>query len=199
MNLDEARQKVLGWDGPPTAGMSTRAISYRKPVRCIAFYRGSQISDNVLAWVLELATNGYITEAGMGLYLIPIKLYEQAKRDQQAKADEYARRRRKIEPNFKSGPASPSIKKWDCIPLTSFLPEYYCVTGPGNRRNHDSKVLIPMPLERDNRYASTLAKGSANRNGNRCPCGSSLAGKRHDAKYCSAKCRQAAYRSRAEA
>ena len=163
---------------------------------CIAFYKGDFVDDDVLAWAIELATYGYITEAGMSLYLIPIKAYEQASRDQQTKADEYARRRRKIEPKFKSGPAGPSIKKCDCIPLTSFLPEIYTVTRPRNRRNHVSRVLIPGPLEGTNRNASTLAKGSTNRNAN-CPsCGSSLTGKRADAKYCSTACRQVAYRLR---
>ena len=163
---------------------------------CIAFYKGELVDDDVLTWAIELATYGYITEAGMDLYLIPIKLYEQATREQQAKADEYARRRRKVEPNFKSGPASPSIKKWDCIPLKSFLPEIYCVTKPRNRRTHDSKVLVPRPLEGVNRNACTVAPPSTNRNGICLYCQSGFAGKRRDANYCSSKCRQAAHRAK---
>ena len=153
---------------------------------CIAFYKGELVDDDVLIRVIEYATHGYITEAGMNLYLIPVKVYEQAKRD----AIE------RVKPEDKNKEPWPSVRKTDCIPLTSFLPENYCVTKPRNRRTHDSKVLMPRPLEGTNRNACTLAQVTVNRNAN-CPsCGSSLSKKRRDAKYCSSKCRQVAYRSR---
>jgi hypothetical protein len=196
MKLIDARKKVHGWDKPPTAGMLTPAISYRSPVKCIAFYKGERISDHVLDWIVELATYGYITEAGKNLYLIPIKLYQQACRDQQAKADKHAKQRRKKKPNFKSGPASPSIKKSDCIPLTSFLPQ----KGAGNKvRLCESRVLSPLISrlpEGANRNASTLGHVPVKRNGTCLHCGEVFEPRRSDAKYCSKACKQAAYRSR---
>ena len=178
------------------AGMLTPAISHRTPLKCIAFYKGDQVSDHILDWVVELATYGYITEAGKNLYLIPIKLYEQACRDQQAKADEYARQRRKIDKGFKSGPASPSIKKWDCIPLTSFLPKK---TSGKKARLCENRVLNPLitRLPGDtNRNAGTLGHLCAKRNAKCLNCGAFMEAKRRDAKYCSTGCKQAAYRSR---
>lgn len=194
MNLDEARRKVLGWEKPPKVGLSLPAISYRKPVNCIAFYKGERISDHILDWAIELATYGYITEAGKQLYLIPINLYKQATRDQQAKADEYARLRRRYEPNFKSGPASPSIKKWDCITLKSFLPD----KSSGSRaRLCESRVLsplIPRPPGGTNRNAGSRHQVHPNRNAICLYCDEVMTPKRKDAKYCGQACKQAAYR-----
>ena len=198
MKLDEARKKVLSWNKPPMAGMLTPAISYRKPTKCIAFYKGEQISDHLLDWVVELATYGYITEAGKRLYLIPIKLYEQACRDQQAKADEYARRRRKTEPGFKSGPASPSIKKSDCVPLTSFLPKKVAGNKVRLCENRVLSPLIPRPSDGANRNARTLGHVDVKRNATCLHCDEIFEPKRSDAKHCSKACKQAAYRHRTQ-
>ena len=196
MKLIDARKKVLGWNKPSAQGMSTPAISYRRPVKCIAFHKGDQVSDHVLDWAIELATYGYITEFGKGLCLIPTKLYEQACRDQQAKADEYARQRRKIDKGFKSGPASPSIKKWGCIRLTSFLPKN---DSRNKARLCPNRVLEPLitRLPGDtNRNADTLGHLCAKRNAKCLNCGAFMGPKRRDAKYCSTGCKQAAYRLR---
>ena len=196
MKLIDARRKVLGWNKPSKVGMSTPAISYRSPVKCIAFYKGDQVSDHILDWVIELATYGYITEAGKNLYLIPIKLYEQARRDQQAKADEHAKRMRKKGLPCNPGPASPSIKKWDCIRLTSFLPK----KGAESRaRLCQSRVLSPLITRLPggaNRNAGTLVHIDANRNAICLNCGDVLTAKRGNTKYCDKACKQAAYRTR---
>ena len=195
MRLIDARKKVLGWDNPSADGRRTAAISYRSRTKCIAFHKGGRVPDDVLDWVIELATYGYITEAGKNLYLIPIKLYEQACREQQAKADEHARRKRKSDPKFKSGPASPSIRKWDCIPLTSFLPKKDAGNNVRLGENRVLSPLIPRPPEGDNRNASTLGQVDAKRNAF-CPCGESLSHRRKGTKYCDNRCKQAAYRLR---
>lgn len=194
MKLDEARRKVLGWDKPPKVGLSLPAISHRKPVNCIAFYKGERISDHILDWAIELATYGYITEAGKQLYLIPINLYEQATRDQQAKADEYARLRRKYEPNFRSGPASPSIKKWDCIPLTSFLPKKGTGSRPRLCQNRVLSPLIPRAPGGIIRNACTRHQVPIKGNAICLYCPELLTGKRRGTKYCRQACKQAAYR-----
>ena len=93
------------------------------PLNCIAFHKGDLVPDWVLEHIVDAATRGHITEAGRKLWLIPINVNEQAKRDQQAKADREAKRRRRRKLDCKPGPASPSIKKSDCIPLSSFLPK----------------------------------------------------------------------------
>ena len=168
-------------------------------LNCIAFLDG----DAVPAWILEnaiaSAVDGYITETGKHLYLIPTSLYEQATREQQSKADEYARIRRRFEPEFKSGPASPRIKKWHCIPLTSFLPKNCRSKKARVCKNEESSPLIPRLPEGAKRNASTLVHIDAKRNAT-CPqCGESLALKRTDAKYCSKACKQAAHRLRVRA
>jgi len=196
MNLDEAKRKVLGWDKSPRAGMLTPAISHRRPAKFIAFYKGDQITDHLLDWIIELATYGYITEAGKNLYLIPIKHYEQACRDQQAKADEYARRRRKTEPGFKSGPASPSIKKWNCIRLTRFLPK----KTSGNRVTLcENRVLDPLTarLPRTAIHNAGSRLQVPHKRNARCHfCEEVMPPKRRGAKYCGQACKQAAYRAR---
>ena len=193
MNLNEARRKVLGWDKPPTKYLTLP--SSRKPLNCIAFYKGDRVLDWVLELAVELATYGYITEAGKRLYLIPIRLYEQACRDQQAKADEYARQRRKTDRSFRSGPAGPSIKKWDCIPLTSFLPK----ESTGNRarlcKNRSLNPLIPRLPEGTNRNAFTKHQVPRNGNGICLNCFAVMTPKRRGAKYCGQACKQAAYRA----
>ena len=165
---------------------------------CIAFYDGLRVSDGDLEDVVELAIDGFITKAGQRLYLIPRQVYEQATRDQQAKADEYARKRRKWDPGFKSGPASPSIKKWDCIPLTNFLPKKGHSRGPRLCENEESMPLIPRLPEGVKRNPCTAVQIIDNSNGF-CRCGDSLKHKRSDAKYCSKACKQAAYRQRGQA
>jgi len=168
-------------------------------LNCIAFLDGDRVPDSVLEEAVALAMGGYITTAGMRLYLIPLQVYQKAKQDQQAKADEYAKWRRKKEPGFKSGPASPSIKKWDCIPLTIFLPKKRGSKKAELCEFEESSVLIPRLPEGAKRNASTLVHIDAKRNG-ACPqCGESLAQKRSDAKYCSKACRQAAHRLRLRA
>ena len=141
---------------------------------CIAFYKGELVDDDVLAWILELAVNGYITEAGMSLYLIPKAVYDQAKR----KAP------------------FPSVKKKDCIPLRNFLPKMYSVTKPSNRRNSDSKPLYQRPPEYPTRNAGAPGRGRHKRNKTCLICGSLLQTQRAGAKYCSKGCKQAAYRAR---
>ncbi len=166
-------------------------------LNCIAFLDGDRVPDSVLEEAVALAMGGYITTAGMRLYLIPLQVYQKAKQDQQAKADEYARCLRKKERGFKSGPASPSIKKWDCIPLTFFLPKKRGSKKARVCKNEESSPLIPRLPEGAKRNASTLVHVDVKRNAT-CPqCGESLALKRTDAKYCSKACKQAAYRSRA--
>ena len=168
-------------------------------LNCIAFLDGDQVPDSVLEEAVALAIDGFITKAGMRLYLIPAQAYEKATKDQQAKADEYATRRRKYDPDFKSGPASPSIKKWDCIPLTLFLPKKRDSKKARVCKNEESSPLIPRLPEGAKRNASTLVHIDAKRNGS-CPqCGESLALKRTDAKYCSKACKQAAHRRRVRA
>ena len=168
-------------------------------LNCIAFLDGDRVPDSVSEEVVALAMGGYITAAGMRLYLIPAQAYEKATKDQQAKADEYARCLRKKEPGFKSGPASPSIKKWDCIPLAFFLPKKRGSNKAGLCENEESSSLIPRLPEGAKRNASTLVHIDAKRNAT-CPqCGESLAQKRSDAKYCSKACRQAAHRLRLRA
>jgi len=195
MNLDEARRKVLGWDKPPKVGKYTPAILCSSPLNCIAFYKGDRVDDWVLELAVELATFGYITEAGRQLYLIPIKLYEQATRDQQAKADEYARQRRKKEPGFKSGPASPSIKKWDCIRLTSFLPKKGAEDRVRLRPNRTSSPLIPRAPWDTIRNACTKHQVPRNGNGICLNCDEVMTPKRKGAMYCGQACKQAAYRA----
>ncbi len=194
MNLDEARRKVLGWEKPPKVGKYTPALLYSSPLNCIAFYKGDRVDDWVLELAVEMARFGYITEAGKGLYLIPAKLYEKATRDQQAKADEYAKRRRKIEPGFRSGPASPSIKKWDCIRLTSFLPKKDDGNTVRLRPNRVSSPLIPWPPEGTNRNAGSRHTVPLNGNAICLYCDEVMTPKRKDAKYCGQACKQAAYR-----
>ncbi len=168
-------------------------------LNCIAFLDGDRVPDSVLEEVVALAMGGYITAAGMRLYLIPAQAYEKATKDQQAKADEYAREKRKKEPGFMSRPASPSIKKWDCIPLTFFLPKKRGSKKARVCKNEESSALIPRLPEGAKRNASTLVHIDVKRNAT-CPqCGESLAQKRSDAKYCSKACKQAAYRLRAQA
>ena len=165
-------------------------------LNCITFYHGDQVGDSVLEKAVSLAIDGFITEAGRNLYLIPIKHHEKAIRDQQAKADEYARRRRKIETGFKSGPAGPSIKKWDCISLTSFLPKKVRRSRGRLCQTRASHPLIPRLPEGTTRNASTLVQVSAKGNGACASCGGSMGLKRKDAKYCSSACKQAAHRIR---
>ena len=163
-------------------------------LNCIAFLDGDQVPDSVLEEAVALAMDGYITKAGMRLYLIPAQAYEKATRDQQARADEYARCLRKKEPGFKSGPAIPSIKKWDCIPLTFFLPKKRGSKKARVCKNEESSPLIPRLPEGAKRNASTLVHIDAKRNAT-CPqCGESLAQKRSDAKFCCKACKQAAHR-----
>ncbi len=168
-------------------------------LNCIAFLDGDRVPDSVLEEAVALAIDGNITKAGMRLYLIPTQAYEKATKDQQDKADEYAKRRRKYDPDFKSGPASPSIKKWNCIPLSSFLPKRSGSKKAKLCKNEESSLLIPRLPEGAKRNASTLVHIDAKRNG-ACPqCGESLAQKRSDSNYCSKACKQAAYRLRAQA
>ena len=163
-------------------------------LNCIAFLDGDRVPDSVLEEAVALATEGFITGAGMRLYLIPAQAYEKATKDQQAKADEYARSRRKYDPNLKPGPASPSIKKWDCIPLTFFLPKKRGSNKARVCENEESSPLIPRLPEGAKRNASTLVHIDAKRNAT-CPqCGESLAQKRRDAKFCCKACKQAAHR-----
>jgi len=165
------------------------------PLNCIAFLEGDQVPDSLLEKAVALAIDGFITKAGMRLFLIPAQAYEKAMRDQQTKADEYATRRRKYDPDFKSGPASPSIKKWECIPLSSFLPKKCRSKKARVCKNEESSPLIPRLPEGAKRNASTLVHIDAKRNAT-CPqCGESLAQKRSDAKFCCKACKQAAHRS----
>ena len=196
MNLDEARKWILGWDKPPAAGRSLPAPLCSVPQNCIAFYKGDRVDDWILELAVEMATLGYITEAGRKLYLIPNKLYEQARRDQQTKADDYARMRRKTEPGFKSGPASPSVKKSDCIPLTSFLPK----KGDRSRaRLRPNRVSSP-PVSRvpEGACGNACTKHPVLHNGNaECHyCFELMTRKRRGAMYCGNACKQAAYRLR---
>jgi len=168
-------------------------------LNCIAFIDGDQVPNSVLEEAVALAIDGFITKAGMRLYLIPTQAYEKATKDQQAKADEYATRRRKYDPDFKSGPASPSIKKWECIPLTNFLPKKRGSKKARVCKNEESSALIPRLPEGAKRNASTLVHIDVKRNAT-CPqCGESLAQKRSDSNYCSKACKQSAYRLRAQA
>lgn len=71
MELDEARKAVHGWDKTPTDALSPPVSQEINIRNFIAFYKGDLVDDVVLAWAIELATYGYITEAGMDLNLIP--------------------------------------------------------------------------------------------------------------------------------
>ncbi len=168
-------------------------------LNCIAFLDGDQVPDSVLEEAVALALDGFITKVGMRLYLIPAQAYEKATKVQQAKADEYAKRRRKYDPDFKSGPASPSIKKWNCIPLSSFLPKNCRSKKARVCKNDESSPLIPRLPEGAKRNAGTLVHIDVSRNAT-CPqCGESLAQKRSDPKFCCKACKQAAHRLRLRA
>ncbi len=172
------------------------SFKYSIPLNCIAFYKGDLLPDWVLEYIVNAATRGHITEAGRNLWLIPIKVYEQAKNDQQAKADQEGRRRRKKESNFRSGPAGPSIKKWECVPLTSFLPKKRSQRKGRLRQNRVSIPLFSMPPRGVNRNACTRHQSTNKRNANCHYCDVSMGPKRRDAKYCSNACKQAAHRLR---
>ncbi len=153
-------------------------------VNCIAFYKGELVVDWILAQAVELATYGYITEAGKNLYLIPNKVYEQAKRDAIKRA----------RPKAKKKAPFPLVKKKDCIRLTIFLPKSHDSEKGRLSRNLISNPLIPRLPEGAKRNASTLVHIDAKRNAT-CPqCGESLAQKRSDAKFCCKACKQAAHR-----
>ena len=179
--------------------MKDESIPDGRPLNCIAFYKGDRVPDWVLEQAVELATCGYITEAGKRLYLIPIRVYEQAQRDQQAKADEEARRRRKKEPNFRSGPAGASIKKWDCIPLSSFLPKTRGRKKSKLCQNRVSNPRLPRLPKGASRNACTRYQVPSKGNAACLHCGELMVPKRRDAKYCGKACKQAAFRSRARA
>ena len=162
----------------------------------IAFHKGDQISDWLLAYVVNAATRGKITEHGRNLWLIPTNLYRQATLDQQEKADQEARRRKKKKLPSVPGPASPSIKKSDCIPLTNYLPKTEAELKRRLSRIAEYGPLFPMP---PHPRAVTDVHGigvDSNRNADCAFCGSIFVRKRCDAKYCSKKCRQSAYRQR---
>jgi hypothetical protein len=161
----------------------------RAPLNCIAFHKGDLVDDWVLAQAVELATNGYITEAGKNLYLIPIQVYEQAKRDAI----------RRARPEAKKKAPFPLIRKKDCIRLTNFLPKKHKSGKPRLSRNYVSNPLIPVPPAGVNRNACTLDKGVAKGNGMCVICSASLRTMRRGSKYCGRACKQAAYRSRAQA
>lgn len=176
--------------------MTSQYSNFVLPLDCIAFFNGDPVPMSILDEAVACAREGYITEAGMRLYLIPRKHYENAQRIQQAKADEYARRRRKKDPGFKSGDASPSIKISDCISLSSFLPKD---AGSEKARLCESSPMspliprLPQGVKRNaHREHCVLTK----RNASCLNCGEILIGKRSDAKYCSKACKQADYRMR---
>ena len=164
-------------------------------LNCIAFYKGDQISDWLLRYIVNAAYRGQISEAGKNLWLIPIKVYEKATRDQQAKADAEARRRRKRGQPCNPGPAAPSIKKRDCIPLTSFLPKTEEERKRRNQQFAESGPLVPMPPHP--KTVTPVRDIEQPNNRNSCgSCGESLAHRRKGAKYCSKACKQAAFRAR---
>ena len=156
-------------------------------LNCIAFYKGELVVDWILALAVELATYGYITEAGQNLFLIPNKVYEQAKRDAIKRA----------KPKAKKKAPFPLVKKKDCIRLTSFLPTKYSLGKARLSRNCDSNPLIPVLAIGTKRNARTLARIDAKGNKMCASCGSSLRNRRRGSRYCGRACKQAAYRSRA--
>jgi hypothetical protein len=162
----------------------------------IAFHNGEQLTDWLLAYVVNAATRGHITEHGQNLWLIPKNVYERATRDQQKKADREARRQKKKKLPRVPGPASPSIQKGDCIPLTNYLPKTDAELKRRLLRISEYGPLFPMPPHPGTVTHVHGIGVASNRNADCAFCGSIFVRKRCDAKYCSKKCRQAAYRQR---
>jgi len=172
------------------------ALTVGAPLNCIAFYKGDLLPNWLLEYVVNAAARGYITEAGRKLWLIPISVYERAERGQQAKADREAKRRRKKGLPCSPGPASPSIRKKDCIPLSSFLPPNRRQRRLRLSRINDSGPLFSIPPETVSVTPVYRIGKADKRNANCHRCGASLAVKRRGAKYCGPSCKQAEYRTR---
>jgi hypothetical protein len=165
-------------------------------IRCIAFYKGDQLADWLLEYLINAASRGKITEAGRRLHLIPIHAYENARRKQQEISDAEVRRLRKRGIKCSGGSASPRIRYSDCIPLTSFLPR--------NDQELEQRLLQisefgPLFSVCSDTVNVTPVHGigpESNRNAKCAVCSTSLAGRRHGTKYCSSACKQVAYRAK---
>ena len=103
--LSIVREIVECW---PHEAANCRSLSV------LAFYRGAEVPDWVLARVIDAATRGFITSAGMHLYLIPAEFFVRATREAVDRAKKPKDRTKKF---------APHIRKRDCIPLSNYLPK----------------------------------------------------------------------------
>jgi len=158
----------------------------------IAFYQGFAVSDWTLARVIEAASRGKITVAGMRLYLIPIRVYEKAKRDSVARIKARPKKKNRKAPNQIPWP---EVRKSDCIPLSSFLPK-----TRNQKKATKPQIYVSNPHEQRAAeelkgthvgYPRVNAKGYES-----ClNCGTDLTSKRRGARYCDRKCKQQFRRS----
>ena len=153
----------------------------------VAFYKGDLVPGWVLTQAIELAKHNYITDAGRELLLIPTARYEQAKLEAQERVDEENRRRPK-NAKMKTTTASPQIKKWDCLPLSSFLGK------PTGLKNYVSSPMFSGPPEELAVTHVGYLRGTDNCNKSCLNCGSDISRKRANAKYCSKACKQMSFR-----
>jgi hypothetical protein len=152
----------------------------------LAFYKGAQVPDWVLARVIDAATRGFITTAGMRLYLIPTGSFERASREAVNRAKYPKNRKKKF---------SPHIRKRDCIPLSNYLPKKRDKGKATKRQNpisnpHEQRAVEAVCVTPVHRHGSEH-KG----NGSCLSCDAKLVGKRRGAKYCDRACKQRAFRS----
>lgn len=162
------------------------------PLSVMAFHQGIRIPDWILARMIDAATRGYITGAGMQLLLIPTSTYKKAKRDSVARIKAAPRRKNGKKRNLTPWP---EIKKTDCLALCDYLP----MPGP---TEHQKQCFDPAPIKglrgvngNCKGVAKVSPKTGINRNAKCVSCRASLAGKRSDAKFCCSACRQKHNRS----
>ena len=162
------------------------------PLNILSFCRGDPVPDWLLARAIDAASRGKITSVGMELYLIPVWVYVRAEKEAVVRATAYAKNHKTT---TTTRPA-PTIKTSDCTQLSQLLPNKRNQKKATNRKYDVSTSMISRPPE-----AITVTPLPCYREAIKCDrsclaCGANLGGKRSDAKFCNATCRQRFSRSR---